>query len=893
MRTKPIFNILVAASQGTLFAVLLLTTVIALPAAEPTLKPGDPAPKLIECEWLQGGPITEFEKGKAYLVEFWATWCGPCADSIPHLNELHLKFKSRGLIVIGQNVEGKNQVKVKPFVAKMANQMKYPVALDYMSSIEGLTWDAWMGAAGQHGIPCAFLVGKDGRIAWIGHPDELSEKMIEEVLDGKFDVAKAAAYFLAEQDFEKVWAEFSQDIEEQRWDEALRLAERQGKTDTNQCHLKALAEGLLHNENLPVAALATSFELAVKANEGDLTKYTDEHRADHLNILARATFMKGEREKAIALQEKVVALMAGPTVDKADKAAYQSNLDSYKAGHLKKEKTITPMLKAGDPAPQLAVGGWVQGGPITELSKGKAYLVEFWATWCGPCVASIPHLNELHLKFKDKGLVVIGQNVSEQDQTVVKPFVTRMGNKMTYPVALDNVTESSKGSMKENWLNAAGQNGIPCAFLVAKDGKLAWIGYPSELTEKMVEDVLAGTFDASKVAVTAPSPEKNTPKSREEERAETWREFNDDIQKMNWDAAALLARKLSVDEADPWQLLSLASGLLENESLRGEPLEAAYTMADKANQAMILGEDNRRGKARHLQVLARAAFMKDQRNKAITLLKEAIGLIDDPDGNSNYMSVLQSTLCDYEAGHLPKTIVDEVQPDEKNWALLRTGMSEREVVKLIGEPMQAKQANSGERVYVLQWGHVKYHSPCMPGGFAFLVLFANGKVERFGDPFGAPPSSDGIPTTPQPEFPLNGKAVHDIGRFVDYRWTPSSGKHPVSYDIEEQVDESFEPNKRIWGARSLFSVDLPYVSDTRPNQTFRWRVRAKNPLGASEWSQWQEVSERDIRTKTADAITSKSMPAPALSMRPQDARTDAIRVAKFKDDLASPGRQAA
>ena len=178
--------------------------------------------------------------------------------------------------------------------------------------------------------------------------------------------------------------------------------------------------------------------------------------------------------------------------------------------------------------------------------------------------------------------MVIGQNVSEQDQTVVKPFVTRMGRKMTYPVALDNVTESSKGSMLECWLNAAGQNGIPCAFLVGKDGKLAWIGSPSELTEKMIEDVLAGTFDASKVAATAPTPQKNTPKSREVERAETWQEFHDDIQKMNWDSAALLARKLSVDEADPWQLLSLATVFLENGSKHGEALEAASTMAGPA-----------------------------------------------------------------------------------------------------------------------------------------------------------------------------------------------------------------------------------------------------------------------------------------------------------------------
>lgn len=67
-------------------------------------------------------------------------------------------------------------------------------------------------------------------------------------------------------------------------------------------------------------------------------------------------------------------------------------------------------LAVGDPAPKLKVGKWVQGEPVTEFARDKAYIVEFWATWCGPCRVSIPHLNEIWQKFKDKDLVVIGQD---------------------------------------------------------------------------------------------------------------------------------------------------------------------------------------------------------------------------------------------------------------------------------------------------------------------------------------------------------------------------------------------------------------------------------------------------------------------------------------------------
>jgi thiol-disulfide isomerase/thioredoxin len=159
-----------------------------------------------------------------------------------------------------------------------------------------------------------------------------------------------------------------------------------------------------------------------------------------------------------------------------------------------------PTLKIGDPAPKLQVGKWVQGEPVKEFKAGTAYIVEFWATWCGPCRVSIPHLNELHQKFKDKGLVVIGQDCWEKDESLVAPFIQKMSDKMTYRVALDDKQGSKAGQMAETWMAAAGQGGIPTAFVVDTKGVIAWIGHPMSLDEKLIEQVLAGTFDSRKAA---------------------------------------------------------------------------------------------------------------------------------------------------------------------------------------------------------------------------------------------------------------------------------------------------------------------------------------------------------------------------------------------------------
>jgi thiol-disulfide isomerase/thioredoxin len=161
------------------------------------------------------------------------------------------------------------------------------------------------------------------------------------------------------------------------------------------------------------------------------------------------------------------------------------------------------ILNIGDPAPKLAVSGWVKGEKVDGFEPGKTYVVEFWATWCGPCRVSIPHLTELAHKYKGKGVRFIGVDVWENNTSLVKPFVEQMGDKMDYSVALDDVPDKGNpmnGAMAKTWMSAAEEHGIPAAFVV-HDGKIAWIGHPMNMDEPLAK-ITAGDWDPTAMART-------------------------------------------------------------------------------------------------------------------------------------------------------------------------------------------------------------------------------------------------------------------------------------------------------------------------------------------------------------------------------------------------------
>ena len=160
-----------------------------------------------------------------------------------------------------------------------------------------------------------------------------------------------------------------------------------------------------------------------------------------------------------------------------------------------KTKTGPTLIPGSDVNLDVIAGlDWVQGeGPAT-FEPGKVYVFECWATWCGPCVALIPHVNELHKKYYDRGLRVHGMNSWEEGRQKTVDFVKAKGDGMSYPVAY-----TSGSAFETEWLDAAGVESIPHAFVV-RNGKLLLATEAVRLTDSLVELMLSGDEGAAKAA---------------------------------------------------------------------------------------------------------------------------------------------------------------------------------------------------------------------------------------------------------------------------------------------------------------------------------------------------------------------------------------------------------
>jgi len=133
----------------------------------------------------------------------------------------------------------------------------------------------------------------------------------------------------------------------------------------------------------------------------------------------------------------------------------------------------------GKPMPAINVADWVNGQVKPEDMKGKVVIVDFYATWCGPCMAAIPHNNELLKKYKDKGLVIVGVCTSSRGQEKMEQNAKDKG--IEYPVARDPDQKSA---------NAWQVHYYPTYAIVDRKGVVRIIGLQPDHVESVVKKLL-------------------------------------------------------------------------------------------------------------------------------------------------------------------------------------------------------------------------------------------------------------------------------------------------------------------------------------------------------------------------------------------------------------------
>ncbi|MEY4004578.1 MAG: hypothetical protein RLZZ221_674 [Verrucomicrobiota bacterium] len=556
---------------------LLLLAACALPAALPgqapaaamaapqaTLAAGAAAPDFTTLD-VAGKEVRLADfKGKILVLDFWATWCGPCIASFPHTQEVAAKYKDQGVVVLAA---GTSDTKEKFLQWIPANQGKYPdIRFTYDPKERGED-RASAKLYRVRGIPTQFIIGRDGVIAAVvvgNSPGDARAEAALAKLGVKVDAATVA----------KGEAQLKESAEEdkRRAAEAARLAANPpppfmpdfgrlkgaaalpdfslATADGKPAKLsdfrrgKPMIIGLWSAGNGPGDAFVARWNGLAKAY-GDQVDFLGIGGYDTLEALQgwlaknkelsfRVTHdgvgkltppakpreqmspeeLKAETARSRAFYDRSISMQIGGVltpVPTTIAVSAEGNLIGWSAGFgpnygetignlllragvklaaADMPKKITTdadlkaylderaarsasprikMLEPGAVAPDFTTTD-LAGKPV-KLSdyRGKVVVLDFWATWCGPCINSMPHTQEVAAKYKDQGVVVLGSCTSDT-RDKFESWVK--ANQAKYPDFIFSHDPAERGADRAS-AKLYGVGGIPQQFIIGRDGKIA------------------------------------------------------------------------------------------------------------------------------------------------------------------------------------------------------------------------------------------------------------------------------------------------------------------------------------------------------------------------------------------------------------------------------------
>jgi thiol-disulfide isomerase/thioredoxin len=157
----------------------------------------------------------------------------------------------------------------------------------------------------------------------------------------------------------------------------------------------------------------------------------------------------------------------------------------------------------GDAAPPLVASKWLRGDPVTQFAPGRVYVVDLWATWCPPCLATMPHMRQLQERYPGD-VTVIAMDVLEFKPAKVPSVVASWGDPMAITVAMDSIPAGKQGN---SGLTAVAYIGnpefvsLPTTYIVDRRSRIAWVGTPYTVDEPLAR-VVEGTWDVDAFATT-------------------------------------------------------------------------------------------------------------------------------------------------------------------------------------------------------------------------------------------------------------------------------------------------------------------------------------------------------------------------------------------------------
>jgi len=304
------------------------------PAGE--LAIGDPNPGLRLAKFVKGDEVTAPLKDDVTVVEFWATWCGPCRAGMPHISELQREYGDKVRFI---GVTREDEDVVTKFLGSVAPGGKtWDEVIDYRLALDDGSWtnNAYMRAANQNGIPCAFIVGQDGIVEWIGHPGSIDQPL-KQIVDGSWDRQAAVAEFKQQAMFDKYAQKLNGMLRSGNFDAALSLLDEMEESSggksmpllNNRLMILMMADRAEEASSVrgelieaawddatvlngvawetATADNATDLELALKAAKR-ASEIREDKDAAILDTLARCHYEMGQLDEAIKVQQKAVDL---------------------------------------------------------------------------------------------------------------------------------------------------------------------------------------------------------------------------------------------------------------------------------------------------------------------------------------------------------------------------------------------------------------------------------------------------------------------------------------------------------------------------------------------------------------------------------------------------------